>query len=145
MDNDAGSLELIHLADNAQSVTVRLVEIRPYAGHPDFHHADLSIKSDFVNAQLRIGVTTQDLDEWAAALDRIEAAETAGDGMPIEVDWPSAGRAAYLRFIADDPYLIEVHDSPQTQIVVQIPLDMDEDWINDARARLSRARAQLPK
>ncbi|MCX4808674.1 DUF5959 family protein [Streptomyces sp. NBC_01214] len=62
---------------------------------------------------------------------------------PFTADWPRSGRTAYLRFIADDPYVVEVHDGPSTQIVVSVPLDMSEEWIAESRERLAAARAVL--
>ncbi|MFB7189053.1 DUF5959 family protein [Streptomyces sp. NPDC056230] len=58
-------------------------------------------------------------------------------------DWPQSGRTAYLRFIAEDPYVVEVHDETSTQIVVSVPLDMGEEWIAESRERLAAARAAL--
>ncbi len=114
------------------------------AWEPDYYAADIVITSDFVNAQLRILVTLEDLDHWAGALDRIEADELrAAGGDVLTVDWPPAGKDGYLRFIADDPYVVEVHDQPQTQISVRVPLDMDEGWIPEARQRLRAVQALL--
>ncbi|MEU3838445.1 DUF5959 family protein [Streptomyces sp. NPDC028635] len=134
--DDANALELIRLADGCQVVSVRLASRVP-AWDPDYYAADIVITSDFVNAQLRILVTLEDLDHWAGALDCIEAdnLRTAG-GDVITVDWPPAGNDGYLRFIVDDPYVVEVHDQPQTQISVRVPLDLDEGWISEARQRL---------
>ncbi|MFC9624450.1 hypothetical protein ACFTXM_32235 [Streptomyces sp. NPDC056930] len=42
-------------------------------------------------------------------------------------DWPQSGRTAYLRFIAEDPCVVEVHDGTGTQTVVSVPLDMGEE------------------
>ncbi|MFJ7200270.1 MULTISPECIES: DUF5959 family protein [unclassified Streptomyces] len=62
---------------------------------------------------------------------------------PFTADWPQSGRTAYLRFIAEDPYVIEVHDGTSTQIVVSVPLDMGEEWMAESRERLAAARAAL--
>ncbi|WP_370417252.1 DUF5959 family protein [Streptomyces sp. QH1-20] len=134
--DEATALELIRLADGHQVVSVKLADRVP-AWDPGYYAADIIISSDFVNAQLRILVTLEDLDHWTGALDRIEADELrAANGDVLSVDWPPAGNDGYLRFIADDPYVVEVHDQHQTQISVRVPLDMDEGWIPEARQRL---------
>ncbi|WP_190132896.1 DUF5959 family protein [Streptomyces mashuensis] len=126
----------MRLSDWSRVVSVRLVHHLP-AWEPDYYAADIVITSDLVNAQLRIHVTLEDLDQWAEALDRIESDEhQPTEGEALTVDWPAAGRQGYLRFIAEDPYVVEVHDAPQTQVSVRVPLDMDEDWIKEARQRL---------
>ncbi|MFD9436143.1 DUF5959 family protein [Streptomyces sp. NPDC060002] len=68
-----------------------------------------------------------------------------GARSPFTADWPRSGRAAYLRFIADDPYVVEVHDGPSTQIVVAVPLDLGAEWIatGESRQQLAAARAAL--
>jgi hypothetical protein len=47
------------------------------------------------------------------------------------------------RFIAEDPYVVEVRDGTGTQIVVFVPLDMGEEWMAESRERLAAARAAL--
>ncbi|MFB6581648.1 DUF5959 family protein [Streptomyces sp. NPDC056402] len=77
-------------------------------------------------------------------LDAIEENEQEADpDEPFTADWPRSGRTAYLRCIADAPYVVEVHDGPGTQIVVSVPLDMREEWIAESRERLAAARAAL--
>ncbi|MFF0203298.1 DUF5959 family protein [Streptomyces sp. NPDC005017] len=62
---------------------------------------------------------------------------------PFTADWPRSGRTAYLRFVADDPYIVEVHDGVGAQIFVSVPLDMGEGWVTESRERLAAARAAL--
>ncbi|MFI9724419.1 DUF5959 family protein [Streptomyces sp. NPDC052396] len=141
--DEATALELIRLADRSQAVSVTLADRMPAWG-PDYYAADITITSDFVSAQLRIHVTLEDLDHWADALDRIESDEQRpAEGDALTLDWPPAGNEGYLRFIADDPYVVEVHDTPQTQISVRVPLDMDEEWIKEGRQRLGAVRGFL--
>ncbi|MEV4925035.1 DUF5959 family protein [Streptomyces roseoverticillatus] len=141
--DEANTLELIHLSAGSQAISVRLADRVP-AWAPDYYAADIFVTSGFVNAQLRIHVTPEDLDHWAEALDRIEAddSHSAGDDL-LTVDWPPTGRDGYLRFVADDPYVVEVHDAPQTQISVSVPLDMSDGWIPEARQKLQTVRTLL--
>ncbi|MGW3745811.1 DUF5959 family protein [Streptomyces sp. NPDC005146] len=86
--------------------------------------------------------TSLDLDRLLDAIE--EAAQEADLDEPFTADWPQSGRTAYLRFIAEDPYVVEVHDGTSTQIVVSVPLDTGEKWIAESRERLAAARAALP-
>ncbi|MFH9749080.1 DUF5959 family protein [Streptomyces anulatus] len=97
-----------------------------------------------MNGTVYLGFDSEDLSGWGRLLDAIEEDEQEADlDEPFTADWPRSGRAAYLRFIADDPYVVEVHDGPSTQIVVSVPLDMREEWIAESRERLAAARAAL--
>ncbi|MEU8773383.1 DUF5959 family protein [Streptomyces sp. NPDC048606] len=138
--------DLIHLSSHGQSVSVTLAGLEP-AYAPDDYAVDIVIASSFVNARLYVLITPDDLDHWAEALDRIEAHETDGapddtDG-PLTVDWPPASNDGYLRFIAEDPYVVEVRDAPQSGIVVRVPLDLGPEWITEARQRIAAVRELL--
>ncbi|MFD5119794.1 DUF5959 family protein [Streptomyces sp. NPDC058385] len=84
------------------------------------------------------------MEEWGALLDAVEDSDAERDEDAVFAgDWPVEGRAAYLTFVADDPYVVEVHDAPSTQICVRVPLDLKPDWIAEARARLAEVRRAL--
>ena len=140
------AIELIRLADSGQSVSVRLLS-RAAAMESlgvRYYDAVAVIASDFVNGTVYLGFDSEDLRDWGLLLDAIEEAEQDGEAdEPLRADWPRAGRSAYLRFIAEDPYLVEVHDGSGTRIVVSVPLDMGEEWIAESRNRLAVARAAL--
>ncbi|MFF4632112.1 DUF5959 family protein [Streptomyces griseorubiginosus] len=135
-------LDVIVLDDGLQSVAVRLLSPTPQYGYYD---AEIVIRSDFVNATVRTGFNADDLDDWAAILEAVaesdtEAAET--DDV-VSGNWPGKGRTAYLTFIAEDPYVVEVHDAPSTQISVRVPIDLKAQWLDGARERLMTARRAL--
>ena len=120
-------LALIALDDGGQSVVVRLLSPTPQRGYYD---AEIVIRSGFVNATVRIGFNADDVVEASEA----EASEVfAGN-------WPSEGRTAYMTFIAEDPYVVEVHDAPSTQISVRVPIDLKAEWLDAARERLAAVR-----
>ncbi|MFF4144585.1 DUF5959 family protein [Streptomyces sp. NPDC001698] len=135
-------LALIVLDDGLQSVAVRLVSLMPQEGYYD---AEIVIRSDFVNATVRTGFDAADISEWGSLLDVVEEAdaEAGEDEAEFSGDWPREGRTAYLTFITEDPYVIEVHDAPGTQISVRIPLDLKSDWIGEVRERLDTVRRTL--
>ncbi|MEV7579080.1 DUF5959 family protein [Streptomyces erythrochromogenes] len=140
------AIELIRLADPSQSVTVRLRSPEPTLESLGvrYYDAEAVVTSGFVNGTVYLGFDSEDLSDWGRLLDAIEENEQEADfDDPFTADWPRSGRTAYLRIIADDPYTVEVHDGPSTQIVVSVPLDMSEEWIAESRKRLADARAAL--
>ncbi|WP_393073572.1 DUF5959 family protein [Streptomyces sp. LN704] len=97
-----------------------------------------------MNGTVYLGFDSEDLTDWGRLLDAIEGAEQEADlDEPFTADWPQPGRTAYLRLIADDPYVVEVHDGTSTQIVVSMPLDMGKEWTAESRQRLSASRVAL--
>ncbi|MFE5870808.1 DUF5959 family protein [Streptomyces roseifaciens] len=129
---------------------LRWKAIEPVLESPGVRYYDAKavISSPFVNGTVYLGFDSTDLDDWGSLLDTIAEADEkadmeAGRDEPFTADWPRAGRSAYLRFIADDPYVVEVHDGPSTGIGVAVPLDMREGWLSEARERLAAVRAVL--
>lgn len=140
------AIELIRLADSGQSVSVRLLSRAATMESLGVRYYDAVavIASDFVNGSVYIGFDSGDLADWGRLLDAVEQAEQDGEASePLRADWPRAGNSAYLRFIAEDPYLVEVHDGSGSQIVVSVPLDMGEEWIAESRSRLAAALSDL--
>ncbi|MET8165176.1 DUF5959 family protein [Streptomyces sp. NPDC005329] len=114
-----------------------------------FSVAEILIRGGFVNAAVRIGFDADHLHDWAALLDGVEepdaevGAEVGGSGAGFAGDWPREGRMAYLTFVAEDPYVVEVHDAPGTQISVRVPIDLRDGWLDAARERLAAVRHVL--
>ncbi len=147
MSTQSCAIELIRLADPGQSVTVQLRSTTPTVlkdRGPRYYDATVVITSDFVNGTVILGFSSEDLTDWGRLLDAVEEAEREPNlEEPFTADWPRAGRTAYLRFIADDPYVVEIHDGTSTGIVVSVPLDMREEWIAESRDRFATTRAAL--
>ncbi|MGW7106530.1 DUF5959 family protein [Streptomyces xanthophaeus] len=140
------AVELIRLADAGQSISVRLLSRTATMESLGVRYYDAVavIASDFVNGSVYLGFDSGDLTDWSRLLDAVEEAEQDDEAdEPLSADWPRAGNSAYLRFIAEDPYLVEVHDGSGSRIVVSVPLDMGEEWIAESRSRLTAARAVL--
>ncbi|KUN13306.1 hypothetical protein AQI96_12345 [Streptomyces canus] len=135
-------LDLIFLDDGAQSVAVRLLSPTPQY---DYYDAEIVIRSDFVNATVRTGFNADDLDDWAALLEAVEESDAEADETDdvFTANWPVEGRTACLTFIAEDPYVVEVHDAPSTQISVRVPIDLKAEWLAGARERLVTVRRVL--
>ncbi|MGW6735443.1 hypothetical protein [Streptomyces sp. NPDC055013] len=80
------------------------------------HEADAIVISGFANGTVHLGLDSEDLKDLGRLLDTIEEAEQEADlDEPFTADWPQSGRTAHIRSIADDPYLVEVHDGPSAQ------------------------------
>lgn len=58
-------------------------------------------------------------------------------------DWPEAGRSAYLRLRAGDPFVVEVRDPVQSGVTVTVPLNLPDGWATRAASRLDRVRTTL--
>ncbi|SDM58246.1 DUF5959 family protein [Streptomyces wuyuanensis] len=138
MTESAEPVELIRLDDGVQSVAVRVL-----SREGDYYDAEIVIESDFVNATVRTGFDADDIRAWGSLLDAVQGDEHDDEGTVFAGDWPQEGRTAYLTFVADDPYVVEVRDAPSTRICVRVPLDLDGDWITEARERHAAARQAL--
>ncbi|MFD8796881.1 DUF5959 family protein, partial [Streptomyces vinaceus] len=106
--------------------------------------ADTAIETGFVGARLPVRFTDADLADRTAFLAARATAEEDGaipDG--AVTDWPAAGRSAYLRLRAADPFLVEVRDPVQSGVTVSVPVQLRDGWATRAAARLGRLRAAL--
>ncbi|MET9045279.1 DUF5959 family protein [Streptomyces sp. NPDC004362] len=139
MAEGAERVELIRLDDGVQSVAVRVL-----SQEGGYYDAEIVIESDFVNATVRTGFDADDIRAWGSLLDAVEEDEHDDeDDSVFAGDWPQEGNTAYLTFVADDPYVVEVRDAPSTQICVRVPLDLKDDWITEARERHAAVRQAL--
>ncbi|MFH9608957.1 DUF5959 family protein [Streptomyces sp. NPDC017448] len=148
------ALELIHLADAVQSVSVRLTSTAPALVNPrglKYYYAVATVTSGFVNGSTHLGFTSDELADWGRLLDAMDEAVDDPDADPddpFSADWPLSGGSAHLRFFAGHPYaghpyVVEARDGPDTGLVVSVPLDLDYGWRADARRRLAAVRAAL--
>ncbi|MFD7745799.1 DUF5959 family protein [Streptomyces sp. NPDC059698] len=148
------ALELIHLADVVQSVSVRLTSTAPAVVNPrglKYYYAVATVTSGFLSGSTHLGFTSDELADWGRLLDAMDEAvddPAADPDEPFTADWPLSGGSAHLRFFArrpyaGHPYVVEVRDESGTGIVVSVPLDMDYGWRADARRRLAAVRAAL--
>ncbi|CAM5436379.1 putative protein OS=Streptomyces griseomycini OX=66895 GN=FHS37_006517 PE=4 SV=1 [Streptomyces griseomycini] len=140
------AMELIRLADPGRSVSVCLRSTEPTFESPGvrYYGAEAVVTSGFVDGTVHLGFDSEDLSDRGRLPDAIEEAEQEADlDEPFTADWPPSGRTAYLRFLAEGPCVVEVHDGTSTQIVVSAPLAMGEGWIAESRERLAAARAAL--
>ena len=136
MIDDANALELFRFADRVQSVTLRIACDAPMVtGEERSYAAEIVLVSGFVNGAVGLHISGRDLDEWGRCLDALEAEEGA--------EWPPGDRSAWLSLVPEDPLEVTVHDSPSTQIAVQIPVDVATGWLEENRLRLEHVRKAI--
>ncbi|MFD0717749.1 DUF5959 family protein [Streptomyces globosus] len=135
---------MIRFADRARRVAVVLADGAGGGRYEGWHEAEIVIETGFVGARLPLHCTDADLADLALFLEARAAEEEDGrlpDG--TATDWPEAGRSAYLRLHAADPFVVEIRDPVQSGVCVQVPLDLRAGWAARAALRLGRLRAAL--
>ncbi|MFD7383713.1 DUF5959 family protein [Streptomyces anulatus] len=136
--DDANAPELFRFADPAQSVTLRVACDAPMvSGDESYYAAEIAVESGFISGTVGLHISDADLDEWGQCLDALEADEG--------VEWPPGDRSALLSVVPEDPLEVTVHDSPSTQIAVQIPVDVPTGWLEGNRRRLEHVRKAIAK
>jgi len=130
--------ELFRFADPWQSVSVE-VELRDplTSGRERYFTAHIVLESDFVRGRIGLLLASRDMDDWERCLDALRAGERA--------TWPSGDRVAWLEVVPEDPVEVTVRDSPSTQILVRVPIDVTDDWLEENRVRLARVREAVER
>ncbi|MFD8636393.1 DUF5959 family protein [Streptomyces sp. NPDC059533] len=139
-----GDADIVRFADRARSVTVELEDAAGGGRHKGWHDAEIVIETGFVGARVPVHVTDADLADLTAFLAARAGAEEDGalpDGSVM--DWPAAGRGAYLRLRVEDPFVVEVRDPVQSGVTVIVPLQPRDGWAARAASRLDRLRSRL--
>ncbi|GAA0271314.1 hypothetical protein GCM10010302_06110 [Streptomyces polychromogenes] len=122
-------LDVVRFADRGRSVSVELEDVAGGGRHEGRHEAEIVIETGFVGARLPVHFTDSDLADLTAFIAARAAAEE--DGAPPDgsgTDWPGAGRTAYLRLRAADPFVVEVRDPVQSGVTVTVPLNLPDGW-----------------
>lgn len=137
-------VDIVRFADRSQSVSVVMEQTVRGGRRDGRHEAEIVIDTGFVRARLPVHFTDADLADLAAFLTARATAEEDGalpDGSAT--DWPAAGRSAYLRLRAEDPFVVEIRDPVQSGVTVNVPLHLRDGWATRAAPRLGRLRAAL--
>ena len=136
MADEAQAWELLRFADPVQSVAVEVEFGAPLTmGRERYFTAHIVLESGFVKGRLGLLLASRDLDDWERCLDALQAEE--------RITWPMGDRVAWLEVAPEDPVEVTVRDAPSTQIVVRVPIDVTDDWLEENRARLGRARRAM--
>ncbi|MFI5648337.1 DUF5959 family protein [Kitasatospora sp. NPDC051705] len=134
MEDELG--DLIHLADppgtSGHAVSLRVLE-RPAPGS-DFLDCEFVVSTGTINGSFPVGITSDDLDQWEEALDRL-----AGNRF---VSWLNSGRTVQLGIkpLASGAIGVSLQDASSSQVTVSLPLSPSASWIEDQRVRLDHVR-----
>ncbi|MES4892197.1 DUF5959 family protein [Streptomyces sp. NPDC096012] len=127
---DGAPTELLFLADDeGNSVTVSVLGRKPRwtAGL----EAEIVVRTPFVSGRTDLALHLSKLEEWADALDRLDAGE--------DVAWMEMSRGPSLFIQLDGergcPEVV-VEDESLSMVTVRVPLVPPDDWISDHRRRL---------
>ncbi|WP_327748501.1 DUF5959 family protein [Streptomyces europaeiscabiei] len=139
-----GQLELLRLADEENSVVVRVVGPTtpglPWDGCLD---VDIVVASEFANGHLKeVCLLPEDLENWGEALDLL------AEGRPVE--WMDDGRNPEVRITPKGPYHsrnrvldaveVTVTDPVVSLTSVRVLVRLPEDWVDAQRLRLDQVR-----
>ncbi|MFF7976183.1 DUF5959 family protein [Streptomyces sp. NPDC007905] len=128
--SDIAPRELISLADdegNSVTVTVLGRSARRTAGLD----AEIVVRTPFVSGRIGLALSASRLEEWAAALDRLDAGE---DVAWLERD---RGPSVFIQLTGErDCPEVVVEDESGSMVTVRVPLVPADDWIADHRDRL---------
>ncbi|MEU6231915.1 DUF5959 family protein [Kitasatospora sp. NPDC047058] len=144
-----GPVDLVRLADGENSVVVRVAG--PTTTNGPFwdgcFEADITVASAFANGRLTgVCLLPEDLDDWAAALDRLTAGEA--------VDWMDDGRNPEIRIVPRGPYgtphgpldaiEVTVRDAAASLTSTTVLVRLPDGWIDAQRHRLAQVRTAWP-
>ncbi|MFJ3932776.1 DUF5959 family protein [Streptomyces sp. NPDC090029] len=140
---DSSPLELIRLADEEQSVSLRIIEGMSFSGSDRFDalRAEIVLSSGFVSGRVELYVNAYDLDRWAEALDSVEAGR--------KVTWLESGRSPRIMI---DPTEhtesgcteVSVYDVTGSQVLVTVPIATQPDWAENHRRLLATVNNRFP-
>ncbi|MFI6624328.1 DUF5959 family protein [Streptomyces sp. NPDC050528] len=145
---ERGPVDLIHLADEENSVIVRVAgpttRVLPWDGCLD---VDILVASEFAKGHLtEVCLLPEDLDDWAVAL------ELLAEGQPIR--WMDDGRNPEIRITPEGPYIshgevlnaieVVVRDTAVSLTSVCVLVRLPADWVDAQRLRLAQIRAAWP-
>ncbi|MFF9364542.1 DUF5959 family protein [Streptomyces griseoluteus] len=143
-----GPVDLIHLADEENSMIVRVAGpttgVLPWDGCLD---VDIVVASEFTKGHLaEVCLLPEDLDDWAGAL------ELLAEGQPVR--WMDDGRNPEIRITPEGPCIsrgealnaieVMVRDTAVSLTSVCVLVRLPADWVDAQRVRLAQVRAAWP-
>ena len=145
---ERGPVDLVHLADDENSVIVRVAGpttgALPWDGCLD---VDIMVASTFAKGHLaEVCLLPGDLDDWAEAL------ELLAEGRPVH--WMDDGRNPEIRITPAGPYLSHGENLNAIEVVVRDPavsltsvcvlVRLPDGWVDAQRLRLAEVRTAWP-
>ncbi|MFE9959335.1 DUF5959 family protein [Micromonospora sp. NPDC005299] len=139
--SEAGPVELIRLADEENSVIVRVLG-RLEPGNLTFHdyfRAEIVVDSGFARGQLGTPLSRDDLDDWERTVDALEAGQSVRwmeDGRNPEIQVERTDEADYVEVVVIDPVM--------SMTSVRVAVCLPDGWLTDHRDRLQLVRRTWP-
>lgn len=140
---DSSPLELIHLSDEEQSVSVRIIDGLSLSGSDKYDalQAEILVDTGFVSGRVALYLNAYDLDSWAKVLDSADAGRKAA--------WLESGRSPRIMI---DPTgetesgctEVSVLDVTDSQVFVTVPVRTPASWPDHHRRLLARIRTRYP-
>ncbi|MEU8546943.1 DUF5959 family protein [Streptomyces roseoverticillatus] len=124
-------VELVHLADHENSVVIRVLGY----SDPDEIDAEVVITSTFCNGRLSLCLASNDLDDWAKALDDLAVGRS--------VCWMTDMRNPEINIEFNTQFsvpLITVEDVQGSGTAMAVPVDLPDGWVEEQRKRLEHIR-----
>ncbi|MGW4290226.1 DUF5959 family protein [Streptomyces sp. NPDC004673] len=135
-------LELIHLADEEQSVSLRALGGVSFSGTGQYDalHAEIVVSTGFVSGRVELYLDAHELDRWAEILESVAAGGKA--------TWLESGRSPRIVIDPADETEsgcteVSVYDVTGSQVVVTVPIANQPDW-NAHRQLLADVRSRFP-
>lgn len=139
--SETDAVELIRLADEANSVIVRVLG-RYGPGVLQLHDclkAEIVVHSGFARGRLDVPLLADDLDAWGRALDALASWQSVrwmDDGRNPEVAVDTKEGSRYVT--------VTVTDSACSATSTRLAVRLADDWVSDHRERLRHVRAAWP-
>ncbi|MBL3669719.1 hypothetical protein JL475_27805 [Streptomyces sp. M2CJ-2] len=124
---DPSPLELIHLSDEEQSISLRVMGGMSFSGTDQYDvlHAEIVVSTGFVSGRVELCLNAYDLDSWAEVLNSVVAGRKA--------TWLESGRSPRITI---DPTEetgsgcteVSVCDVTSSQVRITVPIATQPDW-----------------
>ncbi|MGW5974845.1 DUF5959 family protein [Streptomyces sp. NPDC055186] len=130
--SDPSPLELIHLSDEEQSVSLRIIGGTNFSGtgQHDALHAEVVVSTGFVSGRVELYLNAYDLDDWAEVLDSVAAGRKA--------TWLESGRSPRIMIDPTEETEsgcteVSVCDVTGSQVFITVPIVTQPDWASHRR------------
>lgn len=124
---DSSPLELIHLSDEEQSISLRIIEGMSFSGTDQYDalHAEIVVSTGFVSGRVELYLNAYDLDNWAEVLDSVVAGRKA--------TWLKSGRSPRITIDPTEETEsgcteVSVCDVTGSQVCITTPIALQPDW-----------------
>ncbi|MGW2335879.1 DUF5959 family protein [Streptomyces sp. NPDC001685] len=135
-------MDLISLSDGDNGLRVRVLGRRsPGVLHlHDQLDAEVVITSSFVNGRLAMSLFPADLEHWSRALDLLAAGQ--------DICWRDDDHSPEIRIQPHNEEhetpAVYVEDPGRSCVSVFLPMNLEEDWIDEQRRLLGRVMKEWP-